>query len=99
MFAGEDLDPDSVHQDSGIAPETVTQADPDWMIVLDRDAATSAAAEATPARELVGAQEAWSGTTFMTRDQVIYLDPYFYTREGIQAYAEAYEQIADAFGA
>ncbi|HLS49546.1 MAG TPA: ABC transporter substrate-binding protein [Actinomycetaceae bacterium] len=98
VFASEDLDADSVHQDSGLAPETIAQANPDWVIVLDRDAATTAAAEATPARELMAAQEAFRGTTFMAQDQVIYLDPYFYTREGIQAYTEAYVQIAEAFG-
>ncbi len=99
MFTGEELDAESVHQDSGLAPETVAQLDPDWMIVLDRDAATSAGAEAQPARVLVDAQEAWRDTTFMTQDQVIVLDAYFYTREGIHAYTEAFTQIAEAFGA
>ncbi len=99
VFTGEELDAESVHQDSGLAPETVAQLDPDWMIVLDRDAATSAGAEAQPARVLVDAQEAWRDTTFMTQDQVIVLDAYFYTREGIHAYTEAFTQIAEAFGA
>jgi len=97
VFAGQDLDAESVHQDSGIAPETVAQANPDWAIVLDRDAAIETADDATPAATLLAAQEAWKNVTFMTEDQVIYLDPYFYTREGIQAYIEAYDQIADAF--
>ena len=99
IFTGEELDADSVHQDSGLAPETVAQLDPDWMIVLDRDAATTAAAEAQPARVLIDAQEAWTGTTFMSQDQIIVLDSYFYTREGIHAYTEAFRQIAEAFGA
>lgn len=99
VFTGEELDADSVHQDSGLAPETVAQLDPEWMIVLDRDAATTAAAEAQPARALIDAQEAWADTTFITEDQVIVLDAYFYTREGIHAYTEAFNQIAEAFGA
>ncbi len=99
VFTGEELDADSVHQDSGLAPETVAQLDPEWMIVLDRDAATTAAAEAQPARALIDAQEAWADTTFITEDQVIVLDAYFYTREGIHAYTEAFRQIAEAFGA
>lgn len=99
VFTGEELDADSVHQDSGLAPETVAQLDPDWMIVLDRDAATTAGAEAQPARVLIDAQEAWGDTTFMTQDQVVVLDAYFYTREGIHAYTEAFAQIAEAFGA
>lgn len=99
VFTGEELDADSVHQDSGLAPETVAQLDPDWMIVLDRDAATTAGAEAQPARVLIDAQEAWTDTTFMTQDQIVVLDAYFYTREGIHAYTEAFTQIAEAFGA
>lgn len=93
----DDLDSTSVHQDSGLAPETVAQADPDWAIVLDRDAAISTETEAAPAEELFAAQQAWQDTTFMSQDHIIVLDKYFYTREGIQAYTEAYEQIADAF--
>lgn len=97
VFAGQDLDAESVHQDSGIAPETVAQANPDWAIVLDRDAAIETADDAEPAATLFAAQEAWKNVTFMQEDQVIYLDPYFYTREGIQAYTEAYDQITAAF--
>lgn len=97
VFAGQDLDAESVHQDSGIAPETVAQANPEWAIVLDRDAAIDTADDATPAATLLAAQEAWKSVTFIQEDQIIYLDPYFYTREGIQAYIEAYDQITQAF--
>ncbi len=93
VFAGEEGD---IHGDSGIAPETIAQANPDWVIVLDRDAAAGEGDE-SPASAVFAAQEAFRNTTFMTEDQVIYLDPFFYTREGIQAYTEAYESIATAF--
>lgn len=99
VFASEDLDSESVHSDSGLAPETVAQADPDWLIVLDRDAATANGEEVTPARQIIDAQEAWSGLDFMTEDRVIVLDSQFYKREGIHAYTEAYTQIAEAFSA
>jgi iron complex transport system substrate-binding protein len=98
VFASENLDSESVHVDSGIAPETIAQANPEWMIVLDRDAAT-ADGEATPAKQIVDAQEAFANTTFVTKDQIIYLDSYFYVTEGIQAYTEAFESIASAFTA
>ncbi|WP_309080891.1 ABC transporter substrate-binding protein [Zhihengliuella sp.] len=50
VFAQQQLDGESVHNDSGLAPETVAQANPDWMIVMDRDAAVSAEGdEFTPA--------------------------------------------------
>ncbi|WP_432482461.1 siderophore ABC transporter substrate-binding protein [Kineococcus esterisolvens] len=90
---------DSIHNDSGLAPETIAQLNPDWMIVLDRDAATGADASASPAQQLVSEQEAWKDTTFITQDHVIYLPAMFYVTEGIQAYTDVYGQIADAFSA
>ncbi|MGA9870433.1 MAG: ABC transporter substrate-binding protein [Rhodococcus sp. (in: high G+C Gram-positive bacteria)] len=93
VFAGEAGD---IHGDSGLAPETIAQANPDWVIVLDRDAAAGEG-DVSPASAVFAAQEAFANTTFMTEDQIIYLDQYFYTREGIQAYTEAFESIATAF--
>ncbi|MFX1758493.1 siderophore ABC transporter substrate-binding protein [Rhodococcus sp. As11] len=96
VFAG---DAGDVHGDSGLAPETIAQADPDWMIVLDRDSAVAVPGEATPqpAASVIDAQEAFAATTFATKDQIIYLDNDFYKREGIESYTEAFQQIADAF--
>ncbi|MCW4384724.1 ABC transporter substrate-binding protein [Salinibacterium sp. SYSU T00001] len=98
VFATQDLDSDSVHADSGLAPETVAQANPDWMIVLDRDA-IAAEGEYTPAKQIVEGQEAWASTTFMSEGQIIYLAPDFYVTEGIHAYTDVYLQIAEAFSA
>ncbi|WP_369069943.1 siderophore ABC transporter substrate-binding protein [Kineococcus terrestris] len=89
---------DAVHSDSGLAPETIAQLNPDWMVVLDRDAAVEEGAT-SPARQLVSEQEAWAGTTFTTQDQVVYLPPTFYVTEGVQAYTAVFDQITDAFTA
>ncbi|SDB95160.1 iron complex transport system substrate-binding protein [Sanguibacter gelidistatuariae] len=95
IFAGKDGD---IHGDSGLAPETIAQANPDWMIVLDRDAGAKTEG-AQPAKAIIDATEAFAETTFAKNDQIIYLDPQFYTREGIQAYIQAYEQVTAAFTA
>lgn len=89
---------DSIHQDSGLAPETVAQANPDWMIVMDRDAGTSSgqSAGAQAAKASVEAQKAWANTTFVKNDQIVYLAPDFYTTEGIQAYTAAYDALGAA---
>lgn len=97
------LDPDSatessVHNDSGLAPETIAELNPEWVIVLDRDAAT-ADGDFTPAKSLIESNEAFANTTFVTEGNVIYLDPNFYLSEGIQAYTEAFQQVADQMGA
>lgn len=99
VFAKEsqDANSDSIHQDSGLAPETVAQADPDWMIVMDRDAATATGATtARAAQATVAAQTAWNNTTFVQQDQIVYLPADFYVTEGIHAYTDAYTAIADA---
>lgn len=91
---------DSVHQDSGLSPETVAAKNPDVMIVMDRDAATAEGGQtATPARATIDGQTAWKNTTFMKNDDVVVLDPQFYVTEGIQAYTSAYDAIAKALGA
>lgn len=86
---------ESVHADSGLAPETVAQKNPDVMIVMDRDAATAKAGQkVTPASQTVKAQSAWKNTTFVKNDDIVYLAPSFYVTEGIQAYTDAYDKIA-----
>lgn len=97
VFASTDANSESVHQDSGLAPETVAQANPDWMIVMDRDAAVSQnqGTTAKAAQATVEAQTAWNDTTFKKNNQIVYLAPDFYITEGIQAYTSAYTAIAD----
>ncbi|GLF98804.1 siderophore ABC transporter substrate-binding protein [Streptomyces yaizuensis] len=88
----------SVHNNSGLAPETIAKLNPDWMIMLDRDAAVGAeTGEAIAAKTVVDGMEAWEKTTFRKQDQVIYLAADFYLTEGIQAYTDAFDQVATAF--
>ena len=88
----------AVHNDSGLAPETIAQLNPDWMILMDRDAAVGT--EGAPAaQQVVAGQQAWAQTTFVKEDQIVYLPSDFYVTEGIQTYTAVYEQIADAFSA
>ncbi|MER7047149.1 siderophore ABC transporter substrate-binding protein [Streptomyces jumonjinensis] len=91
----------SVHDNSGLAPETVAKLNPDWMIMLDRDAAMGeeGGAEAVAAKELVDGMEAWDKTTFREKDQVVYLPSDFYLTEGIQAYTDAFDKVTTAFNA
>lgn len=88
---------ESIHQDSGLAPETVAQANPDLMIVMDRDAAVADPGQTvTPASKTVEAQNAWKNATFMKNGAIVYLADNFYVTEGIQAYTDAYTKIARA---
>ncbi|MFF8958529.1 siderophore ABC transporter substrate-binding protein [Streptomyces sp. NPDC014894] len=90
----------SVHDNSGLAPETIAKLNPDWMIMLDRDAAVGPeSGEAIAAKKVVDGMEAWDKTTFRTKDQVIYLSSDFYLTEGIQAYTDSFNTVATAFNA
>ena len=92
VFAGEAGD---IHQDSGLAPETIAQADPEWAIVLDRDAAAGAA-DAQPARQVIESNPALAGTGFVQEGRIVYLEDDFYRTEGAQAYTRAFDQIAQS---
>ncbi|MGB3695793.1 MAG: ABC transporter substrate-binding protein [Gordonia sp. (in: high G+C Gram-positive bacteria)] len=89
-----------LHQNSGLTPEAIAQANPEWVIVMDRDAVVKPEGEAKPkpAEQVFAAQEAFAGTTFADKGQIVYLDPAFYLREGIQSYGENYRHLADVMG-
>ncbi len=87
---------DTSHGDD-ISVEAIAAANPDWIVVLDRDGAGVGEGEYRPAAELVGGSEALAGVTAIAKGQVVYLDPDFYLTEDIQAYTALYEQIAQAF--
>ncbi|WP_454049305.1 siderophore ABC transporter substrate-binding protein [Cellulomonas sp. Marseille-Q8402] len=87
---------DTSHGDD-ISVEAIAAANPDWIIVLDRDGAGVGEGEYRPAAELIGGSEALAGVTAVAQDQVIYLDPDFYLTEDVQAYTALYEQVAQAF--
>ncbi|NLG46490.1 ABC transporter substrate-binding protein [Gordonia sp. (in: high G+C Gram-positive bacteria)] len=98
VFGGEGGD---LHQNSGLTPEAIAQANPEWVLAMDRDAAVKPenGQQATPAAQVFAAQEAFKGTTFADKNQIVHLDPQFYLREGIQCYGDNYQTIADAMGA
>lgn len=87
---------DTSHGDD-ISVEAIAAANPDWIVVLDRDGAGVGEGEYRPAAELIGGSEALAGVTAVAQDQVVYLDPDFYLTEDIQAYTALYEQLAQAF--
>ncbi|GAA2258163.1 siderophore ABC transporter substrate-binding protein [Streptomyces amakusaensis] len=100
VLSSEGEESTSVHDNSGLAPETIAKLNPDWVIMLDRDAAVGAeSGEAIAAKKVVDGMEAWDKTTFRQKDQVIYLAGDFYLTEGIQAYTDAFDSVATAFNA
>jgi iron complex transport system substrate-binding protein len=84
------------HQGDEISVEAIAQANPDWLMVLDRDAATSSAAESTPAKDVIENSPALKNTTAIKNGNIVYAPADTYTNESIQTYIEIFQSIAEA---
>lgn len=85
------------HQGDNISSESIAQSNPDWLLVLDRDAAVSTTVDATPAKEVIEDSEALETATAIKNGQVVYAPVDTYTNESIQTYTEIFEILAAAF--
>lgn len=88
---------DASHGDD-ISVEAIAAANPEWLIVLDRDAMFGEDGYVS-AEELIEGSEALQNVPAVQKGQIIYLAPSFYLDEGIQAYTKLYSDIATAFAA
>ncbi|TNL98373.1 siderophore ABC transporter substrate-binding protein [Corynebacterium tapiri] len=89
------------HQGDDISVEAIAQANPDWILVLDRDAGTSKrdTAEYVGAKQVISGAEALKNTKAISEDHVYYAPEDTYTNESIITYTEILNQIADQFEA
>jgi iron complex transport system substrate-binding protein len=87
------------HQGDDISVEAIAEANPDWLLVMDRDAATAGrnGEEFTPAAELIEGSEALKDVTAVKEGNIVYLPDNFYVVEDIQNYTEFLTELADAF--
>lgn len=83
----------SDHQGDDISVEAIAQSNPDWIFVLDRDAATSSAADVVPAQDVIDHAPALKNTTAVTNGHIVYAPADTYTNESIQTYLELFETI------
>lgn len=86
----------SDHQGDDISVEAIAQSNPDWIFVLDRDAAISSAEDAVPAQDVIDNSPALQNTTAVTEGQIIYAPNDTYTNESIQTYLELFGDLASA---
>ncbi|MDO5533405.1 MAG: ABC transporter substrate-binding protein [Propionibacteriaceae bacterium] len=91
-------DASSDHQGDDISVEAIAAANPDWILVMDRDAATSANSGETytPANELIANSAALQNVTAVKDDRIVYMPQYTYLDEGLATYTEFLEDFADA---
>ena len=84
----------SDHQGDDVSVEAIAQSNPDWIFVLDRDAATTAAGEFTPAADVISNSPALQNITAVTEGHIVYAPADTYTNESIQTYLELFEELA-----
>ncbi|EXF26205.1 iron ABC transporter substrate-binding protein [Nesterenkonia sp. AN1] len=84
-----------------ISVEAIATANPDWLLVLDREARLSLdeGEEYSPAAEIVEESAALANVSAVENDQIVYLPENFYLTEDIQAYTEFFRDFADALEA
>ncbi|MGO1590961.1 MAG: siderophore ABC transporter substrate-binding protein [Ancrocorticia sp.] len=88
------------HQGDDISVEAIADSNPDWILVMDRDAAVAADdPEYSPANELLESSEALANVTAVQEGQIVYMPADTYTNEGIQTYTEFLNDFADALEA
>ena len=59
----------SGHQGDDVSVEAIAQTNPDWLFVLDRDAAISDAATSAPAQDVIAKSPALQNTTAVSKKQ------------------------------
>lgn len=96
-----EADGSSDHQGDDISVEAIASSNPDWILVLDRDAAVSANTEDayTPANELLAGSEALQNVTAVTEERIVYMPRLTYLNEGIQTYTTFFNSLADVMEA
>ena len=88
------------HQGDDISVEAIAQSNPDWILVMDRDAAVSADDPSyVPAAKVIQDSAALANVTAVTKGQVVYMPADTYTNEGIQTYTTFFEDLAAKFAA
>ena len=88
------------HQGDDISVEAIASSNPDWILVMDRDAAVSADdPEYKPANELLDSSEALASVTAVAEGNVVYMPADTYTNESIQTYTEFFTTLAEALEA
>lgn len=83
------------HEGDDISVEAIAESNPDWILVIDRDAAIKEGA--TPAKDVIEGNEALKNVNAVKNGNIVYAPNDTYTNESIQTYTEVLNSMADAF--
>ncbi|CAH0160313.1 siderophore ABC transporter substrate-binding protein [Microbacterium foliorum] len=88
------------HQGDDISVEAIASSNPDWLLVLDRDAVFAAdTPDYVQASEILENSEALAGVTAVADEQIVYMPTDTYLNESIQTYTTFLNDLADALEA
>ncbi|HEY4389846.1 MAG TPA: siderophore ABC transporter substrate-binding protein [Paenibacillus sp.] len=85
----------SDHKGDDISVEAIAQSNPDWLFVLDRDAAVSSTTDAVPAQDVIDNSPALKNVTALSKGQIVYAPNDTYTNESIQTFIELFQNLAN----
>lgn len=89
-------DSSSDHKGDDVSVEAIADANPAYLLVLDRDAAVSDT-ESESAKDLIENSKALSSTDAVKNKNIVYAPNDTYTNESIQTYTEIFEKMAESF--
>jgi iron complex transport system substrate-binding protein len=87
----------SNHKGDEISVEAIAQSNPQWLLVVDRDAAVSSETDSVPAKDVIDNAPALQNVTAITAGQIIYAPTDTYTNESIQTFIEIFKSLKDSF--
>ncbi|MCG7377855.1 ABC transporter substrate-binding protein [Paenibacillus sp. ACRSA] len=83
------------HQGDDISVEAIAQSNPDWIFVLDRDAAISSDEASVPAQDVIDNAPALKNTTAITKAQIMYAPNDTYTNESIETFIKIFNNLSE----
>ncbi|MCQ4619544.1 ABC transporter substrate-binding protein [Corynebacterium sp. CCUG 59401] len=86
------------HQGDDISVEAIAQANPDWMLVLDRDAGVRTE-DSAPAQQVLDESQALGNVTAVKEGNIYIAPADTYTNESILTYTEIFNVLADQWEA
>ncbi|MEJ5929225.1 ABC transporter substrate-binding protein [Corynebacterium sp. H128] len=87
------------HKGDEVSVEAIAQSNPDWIVVLDRDAGTSESQrpDFKPAETVLKENQVLQNVDAVKNGKVIFLPADTYTNDGIQTHIEIFNSLAKAF--
>ncbi|WP_311516752.1 ABC transporter substrate-binding protein [uncultured Anaerococcus sp.] len=87
----------SDHKGDDISVEAIAESNPHYLLVLDRDQATSNAKTSTPAKDVINNSPALQNLDVVKNNRIYYAPDDTYTNESIQTFTKIFEGLKDLF--